>query len=226
MGCEEMTGAGGAELGEPSLALVGLPSTARVFILNSSSPKSHSKFLPSEMIEATVVFICQLFCPLLSRVNPRVSLCLLESTTLSQPPFCTDEPRSERGAYSWLTCYVTGSLKAETRARGGQQGARAWGPGKGTMKGEERVRGGAPPPSFALRCFLLNLQSDSPSLIESGVPGLPDSSRAHADGNSFCGLLPCPVLMGPGVWLGHPASWQSRDPEFLTEAASPDPATK
>lgn len=94
LGCEEMTGAGGAELGEPSLALVGLPSTARVFILNSSSPKSHSKFLPSEMIEATVVFICQLFCPLLSRVNPRVSLCLLESTTLSQPPFCTDEPRS------------------------------------------------------------------------------------------------------------------------------------
>lgn len=51
--------------------------------------------------------------------------------------------------------------------------------------------------SFPLRCFLLNLQSDSPSVIKSGVPGLPDSSRAQANGNSFCGLLSCPSLM---VW--------------------------
>lgn len=35
------------------------------------------------------------------------------------------------------------------------------------MKGEDQVHRGAPLPSFALRCLLLNLQSDSPSLIKS-----------------------------------------------------------
>lgn len=38
-------------------------------------------------------------------------------------------------------------------------------------------------------------------LIESGVPGLQDSPRAHANRRSFCELLPCPVLGAPGSGL-------------------------
>lgn len=72
-------------------------------------------------------------------------------------------------------------------------------PGKGPIKGEEGFYSGVPLPSFALRCFLLNLQSDSPSLIKSGVPRLPDSSRAHTNGSSSCGLLSCPLLVGSGL---------------------------
>lgn len=55
----------------------------------SFSPKSHSKFLPFEMIEA-LSFHLPSYSPLLSRINPRAYLCGDQPLRLL---FCTDEPR-------------------------------------------------------------------------------------------------------------------------------------
>ena len=73
------------------------------------------------------------------------------------------------------------------------------------MKGEAQARGGACLPSFALSCFLLNLQSASPPPIESGVPGLQDHARTCGNRSSLCELLPRPVLGAQGSGLVPPA---------------------
>lgn len=88
-------------------------------------------------------------------------------------------------------------------SRGGwqAQGGGGLGPGEEPcVKGKAQARGGACLPSFALSCFLLNLQSASPPQVESGVPGLRDRARS-----SLGELPPRPGLGAQGLaWCPLP----------------------